>query len=191
MTKAGPGQGPAQTPARPHLLLTWAGTQGGVCGDSRWRAGPAGEQARASYGDPAPRWGPPGPTGRRSWDSGPEAGELDPAHLDVACTPCGGLQKRAGIKGGRGGVGGQARPRMWPTPTFSLHQGRYEAALVCRPVGHWVDHEVPTEEVHSWQGQQRWAAWGLQVSPAWGPAAAASGQGIEAHVPERPASGRC
>jgi len=35
-----------------------------------------------------------------------------------------------------------------------LHQGRDEAALVGRSVGHWVDHQVPAEEVHSRLGAQ-------------------------------------
>lgn len=39
---------------------------------------------------------------------------------------------------------------LWGREThlLLLHQGRDEAALVSRAVGHRVDHDVPTEEVH-------------------------------------------
>ena len=74
-------------------------------------------------------------------------------------------------------------PRMAHTHLLLLHQGRDEAALVCRPVGHWVDHEVPTEEVHSWLG-------GEQRRVGLGPAGAPNPRASSCRLPRRDRSSR-
>lgn len=48
---------------------------------------------------------------------------------------------------------GRRAPRMAHPTLLLLHQGRYEAALVCRLVGHWVDHEVPLKKSTAGWGQ--------------------------------------
>lgn len=80
----------------------------------------------------------------------PGPARLDPAHLD-GMHQAGDLhtQARSGWEQWGPHPGGQGCTHL-----LLLHQGRDEAALVGRSVGHRVDHEVPTEEVHSWLGEQ-------------------------------------